>query len=156
MEQLKNSNINGIPKAYYELAKQFKDKDNSGNYKEAVIGSVKSVKPLVVTLSDGAIEISIDNGLLVLSEAFNLRCNIDKSEKLSQVNSLLEDAKSITETHSQGGAPCNMPNAIAKLSDAIANIKDEVMNLKCELKPLDRVVLAPSNLKDVYILVERI
>ncbi len=156
MEQVKNSENSTISKTYYEFANEFKKRDNPGNYKEAVIGSVKSVEPLVVTLSDGAIEISLENGLLTLSEAFNLRCNIDKSEKLSQVAGLIEDAKSVSETHSQSGAPCNMPNAIAKLSEAISNIKNEVMNLKCELKPLDRVVLVPSNLKDVYILVERI
>lgn len=156
MEQSKNSDAVGIPNAYYELAGEFKSRNNPGSYKEAVIGCIKSVEPLIVTLSDGNIEISLENGLLVLSEAFNLRCNIDKSEKLSQVDGLLNDANGVSETHSQGGAPCSMPTAIEKLSSAIANIKDEIMNLKCELKQFDRVVLVPSVLKDTYILMERI
>lgn len=138
------------------LAKKFKDCQNPTDLKPSLVGVVKQLEPVVVALEDGAILLTEGTELLV-SEWFRFRCNIDKSGALSSdVPSSLESAKGVTETHSQSGSPCSMPDAISYLADAITSITTELLALKCELALGDMVELASLEQTDKYILIDKV
>ena len=138
------------------LAKKFTDCQNPTDLKPSLVGVVKQLEPVVVALEDGAILLTEGTELLV-SEWFRFRCNIDKSGALSSdVPSSLESAKGVTETHSQSGSPCSMPDAISYLADAITSINTELLALKCELALGDMVELASLEQTDKYILIDKV
>ena len=94
---------------------------------------------------------------LFISEWFRLRCNIDSTNALS--SGVLEDlnnAKSIVETHSNGGAACQMPKAIEHLANAIKKIDDEILSLKCVLKIDDLVIVGSCEQTDKYVLLDKL
>lgn len=139
------------------LAKEIKARDNPADLKEVVIGFVTSIEPVTVTTDGGAFTF-LENINLIISEQFRLRCEIDKTSALSSdVPNLLNEAKQVTETHSYGGSPCNMPQAIEKLANAIDKVKTEVLQLKCDLQIGDKVILAPlQDMHGTYVLIDKV
>lgn len=139
------------------LAKEIKNRDNPTDLKQNVIGFVTNIEPLTVS-TDGDSFVFIDGEDLFVSEQFRLRCKIDETTALSSdVPNLLNKAKQVTETHSNGGSPCNMPQAIEKLAQAIEKVNTELLQLKCDLKVGDKVVLAPLNdMHGAYIVLDKI
>jgi len=139
------------------LAKEIKKRDNPTDLKEVVFGFVSSIEPLKVTTEGGAFTLSEGNDLFV-SEQFRFRCNIDKTSALSSdVPSLIENAKSVSETHSFTGSPCSMPSAVDYLSQAIEKINAELLALKCEIEVGDKVILAPlGDMYGKYILLDKV
>lgn len=138
------------------LAKNFKDCQNPTDLKPSLVGVVKQLSPVIVSLDDGAILLT-EGVELLISEWFRFRCNIDQTGALSsKVPSSLKSAKGITETHSQSGSSCNMPNAISYLADAITSINTELLALKCNLAIGDMVELASLEQTDMYILIDKV
>jgi len=194
-----------LDKWHYNLAKEFKKRDNPKDFKpsEAI---VVSLSPIVLTVLDSKIKLTEDKNLII-SEWFKFRWDIDKTFALSQdVPNLLDDAKnycdeattnvqsylssaqsscasatSVTETHSYGGAPCQMPTAVAALSAAIASVsnavtevkadlsaavskvseaitknKTELLQLKLNLQIDDKVIIVPSSQADIFFLIDKV
>lgn len=138
------------------LAKALKERDNPTDLKASVIGVVKQLSPLIVSINDGAILLTEDDNLLV-SEWFRFRCNIDQTGALSSdVPSSLESAKGVEETHSYTGSPCTMPDAISFLADAITSINTELLALKCNLELGDKVLLSSLEQTDMYIVIDKV
>lgn len=139
------------------LAKRLKERDNPTDLKELCFGFVSSLSPLKVTAEGGAFTFT-ENDDLFISEQFRFRCNIDKTSALSSdVPSLIESAKGISETHSYTGTPCQMPSAIDYLSQAIEKINSELLALKCELSVGDKVIIAPiEDMHGAYILIDKV
>lgn len=86
------------------LAKEIKNRDNPTDLKQNVIGFVIKIEPLTVS-TDGDTFFFIEGEDLFVSEQFRLRCKIDETTVLSSdVPSLLNEAKQVTENHSYGGS----------------------------------------------------
>lgn len=138
------------------LAEELNKRNNPTDLKTGIIGVVKQLEPLVVSINEGAINLT-ENDNLLISEWFRFRCNIDKTGALSStVPSDLDSATSVTETHSQGGAACKMPDAISSLADAITQINTELLALKCNLAPGDKVVISSLEQTDLYIVIDKV
>lgn len=145
-----------MTEAFTQLAKEFKKRDNPSSLKEGVTGTVLSTAPLCVSLADGAITLK-EGERLIVCEWFKFRCDIDKTGVLSNtVPSNTNNAESITESHSYGGASCNMPSAVSALAEAILGVRDELLNLKCDLKAGDLVALLPTENNGYYFLIDKI
>lgn len=138
------------------LAKSLKERDNPTDLKPSIIGVVKQLSPLIVSINDGAILLTEDDNLLI-SEWFRFRCNIDQTEALSSgVPSDLESAKGVTETHSYTGSPCTMPDAISYLADAITKVNTELLALKCRLALGDKVIISSLEQTDMYLVIDKV
>lgn len=138
------------------LAGKFKENQNPTDLKPSIIGVVKQLEPVIVSINDGAVLLT-EGDELFISEWFRLRCNIDKTGALSSdVPSSLESAKGVTETHSQSGSPCSMPDAISYLADAITSINTELLALKCELALDDLVIITSLEQTDKYLLIDKV
>lgn len=138
------------------LSKEFKKRDNPIDLKSIIIGKVAQISPIIVQIEDGKILLS-ENDELEISEWFRFRCNIDNTGTLSSnVPENLENARKITETHSQGGANCQMPNAISYLAEAINAINTELLALKCNLAQGDYVSIGSLDETDKYILLDKV
>ncbi len=138
------------------LASELKKRNNPTDLKPSIIGIVKQLSPLIVSIEDGAFLLTEDDNLLV-SEWFRFRCNIDQTGALSSdVPASLESAKGVTETHSQSGTPCTMPDAISYLADAITSINTELLALKCNLALGDEVVISSLEQTDIYIVIDKV
>ena len=141
---------------FQEMAEQFKKRNNPTDLKPAIIGIVTGLNPLCVSIEDGLINL-FENDNLILSEWFKIRTEIDKESDLSeQVPNLLEQAEAIKETHSQGGAPCIMPDAVALVCQAIRLINAELLKHKIELQQGDYVILNSAEQEDTYILIDKL
>lgn len=139
------------------LAKEIKNRDNPTDLKQNVIGFVKNLEPLTIA-TDGDSFIFIEGEDLFILEQFRLRCDMDKTTALSSdVPDLLNGARQVTETHSYGGSPCNMPQTIEKLAQAIEKVNTELLQLKCDLKVGDKVILAPlQDMHGSYVLIDKV
>lgn len=141
---------------FQELASQFKQRDNPTDLKPSIIGIVSNLEPLIVSIEDGAINLTAGEQLYV-AEWFKLRAEIDKDKNLSEnVPNLLQQAANVKETHSYGGAPCTMPQAVKLLGDAISVINNELLRYKCDLKIGDYVILASLEQTDSYVLIDKL
>lgn len=141
---------------FSDLAGQLKDRNNPRDLKSAIIAVVEQISPVVVSYSDGKIQLH-ENEELVICEWLRFRCNIDKTTALSSgAPSDLQSAKGVSETHSNGGAPCQMPSAISFLADAITKVNSELLALKCDLKIGDKVVVASLEQKDLFVLIDKV
>ncbi len=141
---------------FQELAEQYKKRDNPTDLKPAIIGIVTGLNPLCVSIDDGLINL-FENDNLFLSEWFKIRCQIDENKDLSeQVPDLLQKAQKVKETHSQGGAPCVMPDAIAFVCQALTLINNELLRHKIELRQGDYVILNSAEQEDTYILIDKL
>lgn len=138
------------------LKNELKSRNNPIDLKPVYIGKVVNLSPVQVAIYDDKIILTEDDDLLI-SEQFRLRCNIDKTTALSSdVPNLLNEAKQVTENHSFGGSPCNMPQAIEKLAQAIEKVNTELLQLKCDLKIGDLVAIASLEQLDMYILTDKV
>lgn len=156
------------------LLKEFKKRDNPVDLKSSIIGKVVQVNPVIVQIEDGKILLT-EGEELEISEWFRFRCNIDSASRCnrtavtptgsttnsegvlsSSVPKNLENAKNVSETHSEGGAPCNIPNAISFLAEAINAINTELLALKCNLQKGDYVTVASLDETDKYILIDKV
>ena len=138
------------------LAGKFKENQNPTDLKPSIIGIVKQLEPLIISINDGAVLLT-EGDELFISEWFRFRCNIDKTGALSSdVPSSLESATGITETHSYTETLCNMPDAISYLADAITSINTELLALKCELALNDLVVITSLEQTDKYLLIDKV
>lgn len=138
------------------LSKEFKKRNNPLDLKSSIIGKVAQVSPIIIQIEDGKILLT-ENEELEISEWFRFRCNIDTENALSSsVPENLKNAANISETHSQGGAPCNMKNAISFLSEAINSINTELLALKCNLNQGDYVAVASLDEEGMYILLDKV
>ncbi len=154
-----------------EIAKGLKERDNPKDLKSAIIAQVVKIEPKIsVAYCENKIILNEDEELII-SEWFRFRCNIDKTEALSQnvpdnLNNALQNAqnaKLVTETHSYGGAPCQMPNAISHIYNAINNLKgainsinNELIALKCNLNIGDEVVIVSLEEKNKFVLIDKV
>lgn len=138
------------------LKNELKNRNNPIDLKPVYIGKVVNLSPVQVSIFDDKIILTEDDDLLI-SEQFSLRCKIDETTALSSdVPNLLNKAKQVTETHSNGGSPCNMPQAIEKLAQAIEKVNTELLQLKCDLKVGDLVAVASLEQLDMYILTDKV
>lgn len=138
------------------IKKELIKRDNPTDLKCAIIGKIVQLNPIIVSINDGNILLK-ENDELIISEWFKFRCAIDKTGVLSvNVPEYTENAKAVTETHSESGLPCAMPNAIIYLASAIIGVRDELLALKCELQTGDSVVVATLEDDDKYILMDKI
>lgn len=133
-----------------------KSRNNPTDLKAINIGTVVKLEPLTVALYEGKVLLR-ENNELYISEWFRFRCNINKTEWLSKtVPEDLQNAKGVKETHSYGGAPCQMPDAIEYLTDAIVCVATELLALKCDLKLGDYVAVGSLEQTDRYILLDKV
>ena len=131
-------------------------RNNPKDLKAVNIATVVKLEPLTVSLYEGKVLLR-ENEELFISEWFRFRCNIDKTKVLSQtVGEKLESAKGVSETHSQSGSPCSMPDAVSYLADAISGINSELLALKCDLKLGDYVAVGSLEQTDRYILLDKV
>lgn len=133
-----------------------KTRTNPKDLKAIHIGKVVLLSPLMVSMHEGKTLLEEDVELFI-SEWFRLRCNIDSTNALS--SGVLEDlnnAKSVVETHSNGGAACQMPKAIEHLANAIKKIDDEILSLKCVLNIDDLVIIGSCEQTDKYVLLDKL
>ncbi|OLA94800.1 MAG: hypothetical protein BHW64_01965 [Candidatus Melainabacteria bacterium LEY3_CP_29_8] len=133
-----------------------KSRNNPKDLKAVHVAKVVLLSPLTVSIHEGKTLLE-ENVELFISEWFRVRCNIDSTGALS--SGVLEDlnnAKSIVETHSNGGAACQMPNAISYLSSAIQKINNEFLALKCILNIGDLVLIGSCEQADKYILLDKL
>jgi len=129
---------------------------NPTDLKAINIATVVKLEPLTVSLYEGKVLLREDNELYI-SEWFRFRCNIDGAKWLSEkVKEDLQNANAVKETHSNGGAPCQMPNAITCLADAIDCVATELLALKCDLKLGDYVAVGSLEQTDRYILLDKV
>ena len=138
------------------LVGELNKRNNPIDLKTGIIGVVKQLSPLVVSINEGAINLT-ENDNLLISEWFRFRCNIDSTGALSStVPSDLDSATAVTETHSYTGAACTMPDAISYLADAITQINTELLALKCNLALGDKVVISSLEQTDLYIIIDKV
>lgn len=138
------------------LVGELKKRDNPTDLKTGIIGVVKQLEPLVVSINEGAINLT-ENDNLLISEWFRFRCNINKTEALSSgVPEDLSNAEAVTETHSYTGSPCNMPSAISYLAAAITKVNTELLALKCVLAVGDKVIISSLEQTDLYIVIDKV
>ncbi len=138
------------------ISKEFKKRDNPVNLKPTIIGKVVQISPIIVQIKNGKILLT-ENEELEISEWFRFRCDIDTGGALSSnVPNNLENAKNVTEIHSESGANCQMPDAIASLASAILGVRDELLALKCNLKQGDYVSIASLDETNKYILLDKV
>jgi len=139
------------------LAGELKTRDNPSDMKCGIIARVEQLSPkIIVSFSEAKIFLTEDEELLI-SEWFRFRCNIDKTGVLSStVPTNTDNAEAVTETHSNGGAPCSMPDAISYLASAILGVRDELLALKCDLQVGDFVYIESLEQKDKYILIDKV
>lgn len=133
-----------------------KTRTNPKDLKAIHIGKVVLLSPLMVSIHEGKILLE-ENIELFVSEWFRFRCKIDSTNVLS--SGVLEDlsnAKSVVETHSNGGATCQMPNAIEYLANAINKIDNEILALKCVLNIDDLVIIGSCEQTDKYVLLDKL
>ena len=143
----------GLAKVLKDALKQCK---NPTDLKAINIATVVKLEPLTVSLYEGKVLLREDNELYI-SEWFRFRCNIDGAKWLSEkVKEDLQNANAVKETHSNGGAPCQMPNAITCLADAIDCVATELLALKCDLKLGDYVAVGSREQTDRYILLDKV
>lgn len=139
-----------------DLAKQFKKRNNPTDLKEALFGKVINLNPVQVHIDDGQITLTVGDQL-VISEWFQLRWNIDKTQALSSdVPAKIDLAQTVKEIHSYTGTPCAMPEAISKLANAIVDINTELLQLKLNLAVGDKVIIAPAQKQNTYILIDKV
>lgn len=139
-----------------KIAKELKKCNNPTDLKESLYGVVTCVEPLVVAIENGG-GVLTEGDELDVGESFRLRCDINKTKALTDgVSADLEAAKAISETHSQGGAPCGMPQAVAHLASAIEKINAELLQFGCDLQTGHRVHLAPHKEQGKYVLIEKV
>lgn len=139
------------------LAKLNKQNINPSSYGECVLAKVINLSPLTLSLANEQIQVSESDSTLLIPEWFQFRCNIDKDSALSgDVPSFTQNAESVTETHSYGGASCSMPDAIGSLSSAILSVKEELFKLKCVLNIGDKCILSPLGSDSQYVLVDKL
>ena len=132
------------------------ERNNPLDMTEIVIGKVEQLSPIIVSINETKTLLE-ENEELFISEWFRFRCDIDKTSKLSGgVPSDLSSARGVTETHSYGGASCNMPSAIDYVAKAIEKVTSELLALKCDLKKGDLVVLGSLEQLDKYILIDKV
>lgn len=138
------------------LAEELNKRNNPTDLKAGIIGVVKQLEPLVVSINEGAINLT-ENDNLLISEWFRFRCNIDKTGALSStVPSDLDSATAVTETHSYTETACKMPDAISYLADAITQVNTELLALKCNLALGDKVVISSLEQTDLYIVIDKV
>ena len=138
------------------ISKEFKKRDNPVNLKPTIIGKVVQISPIIVQIKNGKILLT-ENEELEISEWFRFRCDIDTGGALSSnVPNNLENAKNVTEIHSESGANCQMPDAIASLASAILGVRDELLALKCNLKQGDYASIASLDETNKYILLDKV
>lgn len=138
------------------LKKELNKRNNPMDLRSIIIGKVAQINPIIVQIEDGKIILS-EGEELEISEWFRFRCNIDSTGVLSSnVPENLENAQNVMEIHSQGGAECQMPNAISYLAEAINAINTELLALKCELKQGDYVSIGSLDESDKYILLDKV
>lgn len=138
------------------LKTELEKRNNPIDLKAHIIGKVVQLEPIIVSISDGHVLLK-ENDHLEISEWFRFRYNIDKTSALSNdVPSAIKNAKNVTETHSQGGSPCSMPNAIEYLATAISKINTELLALKCNLALGDYVTVASLEETDKYVLLDKV
>ena len=138
------------------LKTALKTRTNPKDLKAIHIGKVVLLSPLMVSMHEG--KTLLEEGVeLFISEWFRLRCNIDSTSLLSSgVLDDLNNAKSVVETHSNGGAACQMPKAIEHLANAIKKIDDEILSLKCVLNIDDLVIIGSCEQTDKYVLLDKL
>lgn len=135
---------------------QLKKCKNPTDLKAINIAKVVKLEPLTVSLYEGKVLLR-ENNELYISEWFRFRCDIDSAKWLSEkVKEDLQNANAVKETHSNGGAPCQMPNAITCLADAIDCVATELLALKCDLKLGDYVAVGSLEQTDRYILLDKV
>lgn len=148
--------INNKKDFFNEMASQLKNRDNPTDLKPSIVGVVKNLNPLTVSIENGAVNLVYGQELMI-SEWFKIRCDIDKNTNLSsQIPDLLEQAKAVKEIHSQGGAACKMPQAIDFVCQAVSLIDNELLRYKCDLKIGDFVIIESLEQVDSYVLVDKI
>ena len=136
-----NINKNDITQV---LKSALKTRNNPKDLKAIHIGKVVLLSPLMVSMNEGKTLLE-ENVELFISEWFRFRCNIDSTSALSSnVLENLNNAKSVMETHSNGGAACQMPNAINYLATAIQKIVD------------DLVIIGSCEQTDKYVLLDKL
>lgn len=141
---------------FKRLANLLNERTNPTDLKASMIGKVVKLSPITIQIDNGN-ALLVENDELEISEWFRFRCNIDKDKALSSdVPTNLEQAKAITEVHSYGGTPCQMPNAITFLATAIEKITGEILSLKCDFKVGDFVLVASLEEENKYILVDKV
>lgn len=141
---------------FKRLANLLNERTNPTDLKASMIGKVVKLSPITIQIDNGN-ALLVENDELEISEWFRFRCNIDKDKALSSdVPTNLEQAKAITEVHSYGGTPCQMPNAITFLATAIEKITGEILALKCDFKVGDFVLVASLEEENKYILVDKV
>ena len=141
---------------FKRLANLLNERTNPTDLKASMIGKVVKLSPITIQIDNGN-ALLVENDELEISEWFRFRCNIDKDKALSSdVPTNLEQAKAITEVHSYGRTPCQMPNAIIFLATAIEKITGEILSLKCDFKVGDFVLVASLEEENKYILVDKV
>lgn len=141
---------------FKRLANLLNERTNPTDLKASMIGKVVKLSPITIQIDNGN-ALLVENDELEISEWFRFRCNIDKDKALSSdVPTNLEQAKAVTEVHSYGGTPCQMPNAITFLATAIEKITGEILSLKCDFKVGDFVLVASLEEENKYILVDKV
>ncbi|MCX4275810.1 MAG: DUF2577 family protein [Candidatus Gastranaerophilales bacterium] len=152
-----NKDKNKSGETFIEILKGELDKrKNPGDLKPSIIGKVVQIDPTIVQIEDGKILLT-ENDELEISEWFRFRCGIDSEGALSSsVPENLENAKSTSEVHSQGGAECQMKSAISFLAEAISSINTELLALRCNLRQGDYVVIAALDEMNKYILLDKV
>lgn len=139
------------------LAKLNKQNANPASYGECVLAKVINLEPLTLSLANEQIQVCEADATLIIPEWFQFRCDIDKAGALSSdVPSMTDNAQSINETHSYGGAPCSMPDAVKSLSSAILSINNELLKLKCILNIGDKCILSPLGADSQYVLIDKV
>lgn len=148
-----NINKNDITQV---LKLALKTRNNPKDLKAIHIGKVVLLSPLMISMNEGKTLLE-ENVELFISEWFRFRCNIDSTSALSSdVLENLNNAKSVMETHSNGGTACQMPNAINYLATAIQKIDIELLALKCILKVDDLVIIGSCEQTDKYVLLDKL
>ena len=147
---MQNNNLTSV------LKDALNKRNNPVDYKAIHLAKVVKLEPLIVSIYDNHILLE-ENVELYISEWFRFRCNIDGAKWLSEkVKEDLQNANAVKETHSNGGAPCQMPNAITCLADAIDCVATELLALKCDLKLGDYVAVGSLEQTDRYILLDKV
>lgn len=138
------------------MKRHFKQCQNPTDLKATIIGKVEKLNPIIVSTFEGK-ALWEENTDLFISEWFRFRCNINKTNALSEnVPQETNSAMQISETHSFTASPCIMPDAITHLANAIGYINSELLALKCELKVGDLVILGSLEQLDKYVLIDKV
>lgn len=168
------------------LKNSIKNCQNPTDLKPSIIGKVVQLSPVIVSISEGKILLEENNELFIsewfrfMCDIDKADCEqraegahgcVEQAEQpadpfnasnqatgrlSSGVPSDLENARGVTETHSYGGASCNMPGAIDYVAQAIEKVTAELLALKCDLTIGDFVVLGSLEQLDKYILLDKV